>query len=151
MCSALTYSFHQCPGVMPGLIRGMAKKAQLAAYACRDERSLAPIWTKTEPEPGVKVTFHAFPLNDKDLCDKWIRANPRKDFVPTKYSKLCFLHLLTSNFIKVRSVGTATMIGRDQPNNDDPPVRKKARCCPVYFYRIRLIIDPAGMELLDQR
>ena len=31
VCSALTYSFHQCPGVMPGFIRGMAKLVQLAA------------------------------------------------------------------------------------------------------------------------
>jgi len=49
VCSALTYSFHQSPGVMPGFIRGMAKKAQLAAYASRDGRSYGPqygLWTK---------------------------------------------------------------------------------------------------------
>ena len=39
VCSALTYSFHQCPGVMPSFIRGMAKRAQLAANTSRDERS----------------------------------------------------------------------------------------------------------------
>jgi len=39
VCSALTYSFH---GVMPGFIGGMAKRAQLAAYASRDERSPGP-------------------------------------------------------------------------------------------------------------
>jgi len=48
VCSALTYSFYQCPGVMPGFIRGMAKRAQLVAYASRDERSPGPqygLWT----------------------------------------------------------------------------------------------------------
>jgi len=25
------------------------------------------------------VSFHGFPLNNKELCDKWLKANPRKD------------------------------------------------------------------------
>jgi len=40
--STLTYYFHQCPGVMLGFIRGMVKRAQLVAYAFRDERSPGP-------------------------------------------------------------------------------------------------------------
>jgi len=42
MFSTHPSSFHQCPGVMPGFIRVMAKRAQLAAYASRDERSPGP-------------------------------------------------------------------------------------------------------------
>jgi len=48
------------------------------------------------------VTFHTFP-SDPEIRDKWIRANPRDDFVPTKYSRLCSLHFQPSDFIHVRS------------------------------------------------
>jgi len=48
------------------------------------------------------VTFHTFPT-DPEIRDKWIRANPRNDFVPTKYSRLCSLHFQPSDFIHVRS------------------------------------------------
>ena len=48
------------------------------------------------------VTFHAFPLKNKDLCDKWKRANPRQDFEPTKYSKMCSLHFKPSDFVDER-------------------------------------------------
>jgi len=59
-------------------------------------------YDKTEESSGVKVSFHAFPLNNKDMCDKWIRANPRKDFVPSKHSKLCSLHFKPSDFVEIR-------------------------------------------------
>jgi len=29
------------------------------------------------------ISFHAFPLNNKEILDKWMRANPA-DFIPTK-------------------------------------------------------------------
>jgi len=41
MCSALTYSFLQCPGIMPGFIRDGAR-AHIAAYAPTDEISPGP-------------------------------------------------------------------------------------------------------------
>jgi len=49
---------------------------------------------------GTKVTFHAFPLHDKELCEKWVRAKLRKDFVPSKHSKLCSLHFKPSDFVE---------------------------------------------------
>ena len=55
----------------------------------------------SDSEP--KVTFHAYPIHDQDLCDRWIKANPRKDFVPTKYSKLCSLHFCESDFVNKRT------------------------------------------------
>jgi len=45
-----------------------------------------------------KVTFHSFSLHDKQLCEKWLRANPRKDFVPSKNSQgsvRCIFTLVT--------------------------------------------------------
>ena len=50
-----------------------------------------------------KVTFRAYPIHDKDLCVRWIKANQRKDFVLTKYSKLCSLHFCDSDFISKRT------------------------------------------------
>lgn len=48
---------------------------------------------------GEKITLHSFPLHNHDLCEKWTRANPRKDFVPTKHSKLCSLHFTPADFV----------------------------------------------------
>ena len=46
----------------------------------------------------VRITLHSFP-RDKEWRDKWIRANPRKDFAPTKNSKMCSLHFAESDFV----------------------------------------------------
>jgi len=48
---------------------------------------------------GPKVTFYSFAIHDKDLCSKWIKANPRKDFTPSTYSKICSLHSHPSDFV----------------------------------------------------
>lgn len=78
-----------------------------------------------------KVTLHVFPLGDKDLCDKWIRANPRKDFVPTKNSRLCSLHFRPSDFIEERldknvtrrkSVGSASRVLRRLKDDAVPSI-----------------------------
>ncbi|XP_039290476.1 THAP domain-containing protein 6-like [Nilaparvata lugens] len=37
------------------------------------------------------ITFHSFPKNE-DLRRKWIIATKRKDWEPTKYSKICSAH-----------------------------------------------------------
>lgn len=47
------------------------------------------------------VTFHAYP-RDPELRDKWIRANPRKDFIPSKHSRLYSLHFQPTDFVEVR-------------------------------------------------
>ena len=49
------------------------------------------------------MTFHdhAYPTNP-EMRQKWIRANPRKDFLPTKHFKVCSLHFLPSDFTYVR-------------------------------------------------
>jgi len=53
-------------------------------------------------ETDSSVTFHRFP-NDPELREKWRRANPRKDFVPTEHSRLCSLHFHPSDFVDVRT------------------------------------------------
>ena len=37
---------------------------------------------------GPRLTFHSFPINNKSLYDKWVKANPRSDFIPSKHSGL---------------------------------------------------------------
>jgi len=64
------------------------------AFGCRS--GYAP-----HSSAGVRITFHSFP-QDKDLRDKWIRINPRKDFVPSKHSKICSLHFTDGDFIEER-------------------------------------------------
>ena len=42
------------------------------------------IWLQKNDEhddPAPVVSYHAFPVNNAELCQKWVRANPRKDFV----------------------------------------------------------------------
>jgi len=48
------------------------------------------------------VTFHAFPTNP-EIREKWMRTNPRKDFVHTVRSSLSSLHFQSSYLTDVRS------------------------------------------------
>jgi len=50
----------------------------------------------------TRITFHSFPPDAK-LREKWIRANPRKDFVPTKNSQMCSLHFQDTDFVEESS------------------------------------------------
>ena len=62
-----------------------------AAINCRsgyDEESKDP-----------NVTFHAFPLHDQQLLQAWHKRLARKDFTPTKYSKLCSIHFPPEDFV----------------------------------------------------
>jgi THAP domain/Transposase protein len=70
-----------------------------AAFGCRSGYVSK---VETEGSSAIKVTFHAFPLKDEELCQKWVHANPRINFVPTKYSKLCSLHFKHSDFVEDR-------------------------------------------------
>ena len=63
-----------------------------AAYGCKSGYA-----TNTDADC---VTFHSFP-DDSVLRDQWIRANPRKDLIPTKFSRICSLHFRGCDFIDV--------------------------------------------------
>ena len=73
-----------------------------AAFGCRSGYKKKDD-EKVSHESHDKITFHSFPLHNKELCDRWLRANPRKDFVPTKHSRLCSLHFTPSDFIEVHA------------------------------------------------
>ena len=45
------------------------------------------------------LTYHAFPLQDQKLLQVWLKRLARKDFTPSKYSKLCSLHFASDDFI----------------------------------------------------
>jgi len=62
-----------------------------AAYSCRSGYK--------GDVSDIKVSFHSFPLNNEELCDRRMKANPRKDFVSTKHSKLCSLHFRSRDFV----------------------------------------------------
>ena len=49
------------------------------------------------------ITFHSFPLANQELCDRWIRANPRKNYAPTPNSRICSLHFRSSDFVEQRT------------------------------------------------
>ena len=46
------------------------------------------------------VTFHSFPPHDKQLLHGWLKRIARKDFTPTKYSRLYSLHFKPEDFVK---------------------------------------------------
>jgi len=48
----------------------------------------------------VSITFHCYPLDDPLVCEQWIRANPKKNFKPSTYSRICSLHFKTTDFIE---------------------------------------------------
>ena len=62
-----------------------------SAFGCRSG------YKGTETDPTVR--FHCFPLHDKELCDKWVRANPRKDFTPSQHSTICSLHFTPADYV----------------------------------------------------
>ena len=46
------------------------------------------------------VSMHAFPLDDQELCEKWVKAIRRQNFVPSKHSRLCSSHFQPSDLIE---------------------------------------------------
>lgn len=59
--------------------------------------------TQKQSDREQGITFHSFPLHDSVLCDAWVRSVHRKDFQPSKHSKLCSLHFTESDYIQNRS------------------------------------------------
>ena len=87
---------------------------------------------------GEKITFHLFPIGNPDLCDKWVEANPRKNFVASKHSKLCSLHFQPGDFIQEYH---DTNVARRKKNLHKTPKRRylKDGVIPSIFSNV-----PAG-------
>ena len=45
------------------------------------------------------ITFYSFPLHDIQLLQGWLKRIARKDFMPTKYSRLCLLYFKPEDFV----------------------------------------------------
>jgi hypothetical protein len=63
---------------------------------------------------ATDVAFHSFPT-DPELREKWIRANPRKAFKPTKNSKICSLHFQPCDFVEGRSDTNKSRLNSKSP------------------------------------
>lgn len=50
------------------------------------------------PKGDVNLTYHRFPLNNKELLNLWLQRISRKDFIPNKHSVLCSIHFYESDF-----------------------------------------------------
>jgi len=85
-----------------------------AAYGCKSGYA-----TNTDADG---VTFYSFP-DDSVLRDQWIRANPRKDFIPTKFSRICSLHFRDCDFIDVRQDSNKSWL----KTKSEKPVRRRLR------------------------
>ena len=45
------------------------------------------------------ITFHKFPLADKELCRRWINATKLKDFTPSENTRIFRQHFKTDDFL----------------------------------------------------
>ena len=85
------------------------------------------------------VTFHSFPLHDKQLLQGWLKRIARKDFAPTKYSRLCSLHckpedaVAESNDLRIRqrkNQSSALLVKKRLKGNVLPSIFKNV---PSYY------------------
>lgn len=72
-------------------------------------------------ESGKNVHFHRFPLENPELCAKWVVATRREKFIPTKYSHICSEHFLPTDYV-------CTTI-----NVNDPKPRLRMNSVPSVF------------------
>ena len=88
-----------------------------------------------------KVTFHSFALEDKHLLQTWLKRLARKDYVPTKNSKLCFLHFKFEDYVtdstdqkewRKRKRETATLIRKLLRKDACPSIFKDLLSCYTY-------------------
>jgi len=70
------------------------------------------------------ITFHSFPLANKELCDRWNRANPRKNFSPTPHSRICSLHFRPCDFVEERTDSNAARRRRKAKQHGDKLVKR---------------------------
>jgi len=110
-----------------------------AAYGCRSGYKNKDV---DQTGDSDRITFHSFPLHNKELCDRWIRANPRKDFVPSKHSRLCSLHFKSSDFVEVHADSNKR---RDKSRVDKKLVKRylKDDAVPSVFPSAPQYLSPA--------
>ncbi|ESO12406.1 hypothetical protein HELRODRAFT_158927 [Helobdella robusta] len=100
-----------------------------AAYGCKSGyKSNAAI------DAENKVSFHCYPVNDPELCAKWNKANPQRDFIPSRHSKMCSLHFRPSDFVDKYSDTNSTRYKNKTSNTSfafsDPA---DGEACTIYY------------------
>ena len=96
--------------------------APCAAFGCRSGYRECTGFT---PD-GIKITFHSFPLNNPELCEKWIRcSNPRTDFVPSKHSRICSRHFRENDFVVAHSDSNVSRRRLQQRSSEARRLRKR--------------------------
>ena len=77
------------------------------------------------PAPGSqKITYHSVPCNDEKLLAKWIRANPRQNWQPTKNSKICSLHFDSGDFEDARTDSNVSRRKKKETVSEKPTLRR---------------------------
>src|SRR6218665_2329236 len=83
--------------------------------------------TRRRAENGEKITVHAFPLSDAELCAEWVEALGRKGFAPTTHSTICSLHFRDDDFVKEsRDSNVSRKRGRGKETMKRRYLKKKA-------------------------
>ena len=59
--------------------------------------------------------FHKFPINNGELCKKWIVAIKRETFIPTEHSRICSDHLLPLDYSIVKPFSMTSIIIDSKP------------------------------------
>ncbi|XP_048031207.1 THAP domain-containing protein isoform X2 [Megalobrama amblycephala] len=62
--------------------------------------SCAAVDCTNRPSPGSSISFHRFPLGDKDRLHRWMANMRRHNFKPSPYSRICSHHFEDSCFYK---------------------------------------------------
>ncbi|ESO08035.1 hypothetical protein HELRODRAFT_169759 [Helobdella robusta] len=92
-----------------------------AAYGCKSGyKSNAAI------DAENKVSFHSYPVNDPELCAKWNKANPRRDFIPSRHSKMCSLHFRPSDFVDKYSDTNSTRY-KNKTSNSESRIKQELK------------------------
>ena len=74
-----------------------------------------------------RLTFHAFPLYDKELCDRWVKANPRKDYIPSEHSRICSLHFKPSDLLEERTDTNKARLQRMLKSGTERQTKRRLR------------------------
>ncbi|XP_025200772.1 THAP domain-containing protein 2-like [Melanaphis sacchari] len=77
------------------------------------------------------LSFHKFPLKDKERLQKWVHAVRRKDFKPSSNTTLCSLHFNETDFYSAVVSGKKMLIKSavptvfDFPNHLTPKIKER--------------------------
>ena len=108
-----------------------------SAFGCKSG------YTTSNKADNNTISFHSYRLRNEALLQKWTKNNPRKNFIPTRNSKLCNLHFKDSDFImsstdsnKRRNKNAKVLIKR-RLRDDAVPTIFKSNDTPSYLSNLK--------------